>query len=351
MIKRILSILLIVGLTCCQGQDPVSNNTGTIQTENYTLVEVASHQNQWTGVAVSQSGRIFVNFPRWSDNTPISVAEINADGEAVAYPNEEMNNWQSYKPAEDYFVCVQSVFIDDQDFLWILDPGQRAQTGRTGAKLLKVDLTSNSIVQKILFDETIAQSTSYLNDIRVDTQNEIAYLTDSGVGAIIVIDLKTGISRRLLSGHTTTKAEQITLVINGNSFMQPINSDGLALDKTGGYLYYQALTGRTLYRIKTEHLNNSALSAAELENKIETVGQSGASDAIAFYDGWVYLTSIEENAIRKISPEGEIVVLVQDDRLEWPDSFSITADGEIYVTTSRIAFPPGNPYKIFKLLK
>lgn len=35
-----------------------------------------------------------------------------------------------------------------------------------------------------------------------------------------------------------------------------IASDGIALDTKNGYLYYHALTGHTLYRIKTSYLTD-----------------------------------------------------------------------------------------------
>jgi hypothetical protein len=56
------------------------------------LREVASFPDkQITGVGVStKSGRIFVNFPYWSDDHSISVAQI-ANGQPKAFPNDEWN--------------------------------------------------------------------------------------------------------------------------------------------------------------------------------------------------------------------------------------------------------------------
>src|SRR6266576_4991701 len=94
------------------------------------LQEVASFPNQQvTGVGVSQrSGRIFVNFPYWSDDQPLSVAEI-VNGQPRAFPDDEWNKYavertRGGEPGspESHFVCVQSVVVDDQDNLWILDP-------------------------------------------------------------------------------------------------------------------------------------------------------------------------------------------------------------------------------------
>ena len=93
---------------------------------------------------------------------------------------------------------------------------------------------------------------SYLNDIRVDTKSGYAYIIDSGLGAIVVINLKTGECRRTIAEHTSTKAVDIKLKIEGTEWNHQIHSDGIALDTKGEYLYYQALTGYSIYRIHTK---------------------------------------------------------------------------------------------------
>jgi hypothetical protein len=51
------------------------------------LQQVASFEHQVTGVTVSADGRIFVNFPRWTEDAPISVAEVTRDGQIKPYPD------------------------------------------------------------------------------------------------------------------------------------------------------------------------------------------------------------------------------------------------------------------------
>jgi hypothetical protein len=46
-------------------------------------------------------------------------------------------------------------------------------------------------------------------------RRQVAYLTDSGAGAIVVVDLAAGTGRRLLAGHPSTRSEEITLTIGG----------------------------------------------------------------------------------------------------------------------------------------
>src|SRR5436305_5783955 len=143
------------------------------------LEEVASFPNQQvTGVAVSKSGRIFVNFPDWSDDHTISVAEV-IDGKAKAFPSTDMNQ---PGPAGSHFLCVQSVYIDADDNLWILDPAapKMKEIVPGGPKLIKVDLKTNQVVQTIPFGEDVAPKRSYLNDVRIDTGSGTALITDSG---------------------------------------------------------------------------------------------------------------------------------------------------------------------------
>jgi sugar lactone lactonase YvrE len=52
--------------------------------------------------------------------------------------------------------------------------------------------------------------------------------------------------------------------------------------------------------------------------------------------GRLYLSALEENAIKIREPDGRIVTVVRDDRLRWPDSFAQAPDGTMYVTSSRI---------------
>jgi len=327
------------------------------------LQEVASFPDkQLTGVGVStKSGRIFVNFPYWSDDHSISVAEI-VDGQPKAFPDDE---WNKPGPATSHFVCVQSVVVDDQDNLWVLDPAapKMQEIVKGGPKLVKIDLATNQVVQTIPFGEDVAPKKSYLNDVRIDTRENTAFITESGRGAIIVVDLKSGKARRLLDGHASTQPEKdIKLVIDQQKKTPPqIASDGIALDAKNGYLYYHALTGHTLYRIKTTFLRDERLGKRELESKVENVGQTPAPDGmLEGLNGSVYLTDLENSAIVRWDPANKRVEqIVADKRLLWPDTLSWGPNGEMYVTASQIENMPRfnngkstrtEPYKLWKVI-
>jgi len=314
------------------------------------LQEVANFPDkQITGVGVStKSGRIFVNFPYWSDDHSISVAEI-VNGQPKVFPNDE---WNMLGPAGSHFVCVQSLVVDDQDNLWVLDPAapKMQEIVKDGPKLVKIDLATNQVVQTIPFGEDVAPKKSYLNDVRIDMRTNTGFITESANGAIIVVDLKSGKSRRLLDGHPSTQPEKdVKLVVDGKALIDQqkktppqIASDGIALDAKNGYLYYHALTGHTLYRIKTSFLTDEKLGKRELESKVENVGQTPAPDGmLEGADGSVYLTDLENSAVVRWDPARERVEqIIADKRLLWPDTLSWGPKGEMYVTASQIENMP-----------
>ncbi|HEY6839489.1 MAG TPA: hypothetical protein VI389_12150, partial [Geobacteraceae bacterium] len=94
------------------------------------IVEVAGFADQVTGVDVSRDGRVFVNFPRWTAPPRYSVAELLSDGTLKPFPDAAWNRWNasSDNPAA-HFICVQSVYADDADNLWILDPASPGFAG------------------------------------------------------------------------------------------------------------------------------------------------------------------------------------------------------------------------------
>src|SRR4051812_21243696 len=114
------------------------------------LQEVANFPSQQvTGVTVSKTGRVFVNLPDWGDEHPMSVAEI-VDGQPKAFPNDE---WNKQGDPKSHFVCVQSVVVDANDALWVLDPAAPKMKSivKNGPKLVKIDLKTNMVVQTIPF--------------------------------------------------------------------------------------------------------------------------------------------------------------------------------------------------------
>ena len=314
------------------------------------LQQVAHFEHQVTGVTVSRDGRIFVNFPRWTEDAPISVAEVTREGQIKPYPDEKWNSWRNAKKnqmsAGDHFVCVQSVVADALGNLWVVDPAAPATAPvvQGGPKLVRIDLETNKVAQVIHFDETVAPQGSDLNAVRFSPDGRHAYLTDAGAkGALVVVDLQNGRARRVLDGHPSTQPEKNVVVkTDGQELRRPdgrgveFAADSIALSPDGRTLYWKALTGRALYRITTDALVDPRLAEKDLEARVERVAETEPTDGL-WIDGRgrLYLSAIEQDAV-KVREGGRITTLVQDKRLRWPDTFSEGPDGTIYVTSSRI---------------
>lgn len=307
------------------------------------------------------NGTLVVNYPRWSEDVPISVAELDEAGRPTPFPDEAWNAWQKGDDPSNAWVCVQSVVIDDDGTLWVLDPGNLRDLGgliEGAPKLVAFRDDGDREPDRIIrFAPPSITPSSYLNDVRVDLRHGAAYLTDSGDGALLVVDLASGDARRLLDTHPSTHAEPVTLEVEGRPVLDPrgrplrIHADGIAL-ADDGWLYYQALTGRTLYRIPSAALRDESLDDEALAARVERVAEGGASDGLLWHDGRVWISALEHDAIRTVRPGTPgFQTVVTDPRLAWPDAFAVAPDGTVLVTTSQIHRQPSppEPYRIFRI--
>ena len=332
-----------------------------------------------TGVTVANDGRVFVNFPKWGDDVPYTVAEVK-DGKTLPYPDAAMNDYHAGDSQADKLVSVQSVVVDPTGKrLWILDTGSIGfgPVKPGGPKLIAVELATNRVTQKIVFPSDVALPASYLNDVRFDLRRGaqgMAFITDStssGSNAIIVVDLASGKSWRRLNDHPSTKpdpqfvpiveGEVLQLRLPGQSPMRfAVGSDGIAISPDGKILYYCPLTSRHLYSVSVDALADQSQSDSEVAATVKDLGEKGgASDGLeSDAQGRVYLSDYEHDAIRRRTSDGAIDTLVHDPRVLWPDTLSLAADGYLYFTANQIERQPSfhngrdlrkKPYVLFRV--
>lgn len=323
------------------------------------IEKVASFDHQVTGVAVSEDGRIFVNFPRWFEDAPVSLAELSKDGKIRPYPDAEWNSYRNAAPKEPgtHFVCVQAETADGKGHLWVVDPAAPA-TGFIvpgGPKLVEIDLKTDKVIDRYAFGGDVAPQGSYLNDVRLSPDGRYAYMTDSGAqGALVVLDLQTRRARRVLDGASPTQVDKdVEVVIDGKKIQTAdgrgveFAADSISLDPKGEFLYFQPLTGKTLYRIPTAALQDATLAPDQVAAKVETVSASEPNDGLwQDRSGKLYFTAVQKGAIETGEPGAkERHTLVKDPRLVWPDTFAEGPDATLYVTNSAIQNSPRyNPH-------
>ena len=294
-------------------------------------------------LAIGPNGRMFMSVHEFY-GPELRVVEVSPDGSTTPYPTED---W-ARAPAEDGngLNGVLGLRVDREGILWMLDGQGEDQTGRV--------VGWNTVTEELhaihYIGAPIARPFSFLNDLAVDRENEAIYISDTANhvdSAIIVIDLETGRSRRVLEGSPYTAAEDIPMIIDGREVLlggnpAMIGVNPITVDPTNTWVYFAPMTATSMYRIRTADLLDESLSDAELEARVERYGDKPISDGSTVdAAGNVYITAMTDNAIGVTRPDGRYEVLFQsDEALPWPDGFSIGADGFVYATINELHRSP-----------
>jgi len=367
-----LVAMALVSLAACDKSTNQANtkSESEISKQNQSqLEEVFSDSTyQLTGVAVAKDNRVFVNYPYWLDNHSYSVVEVK-DGKPMPYPNAEWNSFKKGEDGQNKFVTVQSVVTDDKGFLWVVDAAGigLGKVYQHSAKVLKIDLATNKIEKIYRFPENVVGEDVYINDIRIDNRNGFAYLTNSNTGGIVVLNIKSGESRLVLTNSPSVKSDAAyhfsplgTELKKGDGSLLKVNSDGIALTPDNQYVYYKPLSDNRLYRIKTDLLRDFKTPENVLEKNVEDLGKFITTDGMIFdKNGNLYFGDLEKSSIVKITPGLKMQTIVQDkEKLIWPDSYSISDDGYLYISNSQIQlmswFHNGKeqfekPFKVYRI--
>lgn len=329
-----------------------------------------------TGLTLSADGRMFLFMPRFDETTVFTAGEVFPDGRVVPYPSEAANRLDPARPAETLFHVPNGVF-DASSRLWLLDAGLMASSGEPvpgAAKLVCIDPATNAILRTIPL-QSVVTKTSSLNDLRVDVRpgREAAYITDqgqTGAGALIAVDLASGRAARRLADHASTQSVPgILKIVEGRVLLKreadgttsPIKggANGIALSPDGARLYYTPLMSRRLYAVETAALLDAGKDDAAVAETVTDLGEKGLTGGLAADSGdRIHLSLQEFNGIGRRDPDGRIEVIATDPRLIWPDTFWITADGWLYLSSAQANRRPEHnggidrqepPYAIFRM--
>lgn len=298
-------------------------------------------------IAVSPSGRVFISQHQFYD-PDYQVVEVMGDGSTRPFPNAD---WSAILGADGVGLqAVLGIRASTDGVLWMLDNGSKPP------RLVGWDLNADTVHQIVAIPSSASVPGSFLNDFAVDLAHNAIYIADFAdapdKAAIIVVDLASGKARRVLQGDRSTRPEDVPLVVDGRR-IRLHKADGIETEARVGvnpitidveyqWVYYGAMNGTALWRVRTVDLMNSELSRAELSARVERFGDKPVSDGISIdEDGGVYVTDLAANGIGVVNAEGHYRLLVQDpQKLNWPDGMSGGPNGRMFVTVNQLHRSP-----------
>jgi sugar lactone lactonase YvrE len=311
-------------------------NKPNARSQTSPKLEVVTELSQAPGnIALHSENRIFLSLhqffqPEWR------VVEAFPNGELLPFPNKAWSQGNSpHRVALDAVLGIQA---DANDIVWMLDNGLR--NGST-PKLVGWDSQRDRLVKIIYLPSPITPENAFVNDLAIDANINYIYIADPAGGdnaALIVINTRTGMARRVLEGHQSVVPEDVELVIDGEpvqrqlpdgSVVKPkVGVNPIALDAAGEWLYFGPMHGTSMYRIRTTDLRDTNLSEEQLAARVERYSDKPICDGIAMdAAGNIYLGDLAENAIGVITSDRTYKILFRDDeQLSWIDAFSLGND-------------------------
>ena len=310
---------------------------------------IATCDYQWEGVAVSPSGRVFVCFPSWGNHPNYHVGELL---NGTVYPYYELEDHAS-------FGCVQSVYSDGSETLWVLDAGTRPNENAapSDAKLLMVNLMRNEISQTYTIPTDALQPDSLLNDVRIDNTRGVAYITDSGHGGVLVLDLATGDAWRALTDIPEVRANIQAIYFPNGLYTNLAHTDGLELDAEKKRLFFSSLGSDILYSVPTAALLDRSLTVADRQKQIKAINvQNVPADGMVRRDDALYMGALSSEGVWEfyldevnVAESGSILNLGKD--IRWASSFALGPNNVVYFTTSANNYPRSEqpPYELYRM--
>lgn len=337
-----------VALSACGTKASSATNATPAATDPELQLTVAAG-SPWMAnqVALTSKNVMFLGLPRFPghETTP-SVVRRQPDGTMAPFPGNSWNEWKAGDDGQNAFVYVNSVHIFADDTVWCVDQGglrpdsspPELATPKPGAqKIVQFDPDTGNVLNVLRFGADILPPGAQMNDVRI--HGSLAYVTDSGLGGLIVHDLSTGKTLRRLSGYKemlaapTTTTTTTTAPPSGttqNKHKTP-KSDMIEVSQDGAWIYWAPPPG-PLRRIKTDLLRDESIPDAELATHVEHVADIPTSGGCTMDTlGNFYLSDLGNKRIVLLSPSGQKVVLASNPDLVSPDGSFIGADRRLYV--------------------
>lgn len=266
-------------------------------------------------LAITKSGRLFASMtPLVSPKTKVFELNVNGKNSGVAYPNA------AYAEGDNSVLkAVVGIRADSKDNLYILDMGAK--------QFVIWDTKLEKLIKKIPLPKEVLVPTSFLQDFAIDEKHNRLIIADMSQGdlksipllpAFIVIDIETGIAKRMAQGHPSMLPE-----VEGGYALNPI-----VIDTKFEYVYFGALNARTIYRVPAASFDDEET----LKSSIEKYGTKSFCDGIAIdANNNIYVTNLEKSEIGVYNKkDGFKTFATLPEGQSWPDGLYVGNDGYLY---------------------
>ncbi len=357
-----VALVLVFSITAAQAIFPFSKRDDK-ELEESTPTPVSPG-----GMTITPQGEYIISAHQFFKGSLYKVMrQDRKTGQWLPFPNLEMNTGQSRLANLD---AVLGLECDEDGVVWMLDNGR---DGEKAVKIVAWDTKENQLKRVIELQQQALVGTSFVNDLALDPEEPFIYISDPASGddaGIIVVDLRTGVSRRVLGGSFYVRPENIALEMEGKEVaakkpdgsseqaMRGVNP--IAVDGKGRWLYFGAMNSQILYRVPTRQLRDARLSDKDLN--VEQYSPKPICDSISIdSEGNIYFGDIQAGAIsysKADAPAGKkYQVLVDDPRIIWPDGLCFGTDGKLHFFSSQLnrsnvyngKAAPLAPFQIFKI--
>ena len=316
------------------------------------------------GITQMPNGQLIIGYHPFYGPPKVQVALLNADHKSTTpYPSAE---WQSCKNADgtwktEFNRCIDWVLglhTDANGILWLLDSAKSTDkaAGRPAGlvpKLVAWDTKTNQLSRIIPITGDATLTESQHNDFVVDLKHNVIVDADEAIGensngvgdkaALVVVDLATGSSRRLLQGHPSVMPSADPIKWDqgqrtAGTFKLGVGVDGIALDSKSEWLYYGPLSSYKIYRIRMTDLLDKSLTPAQLGAKVETYADKPFNGGLSIDTrNNLYLTEVGERAIGVIPPDTRTYArMVSAPGMVWPDGVTFNSDGYMYTGAAQL---------------
>ena len=312
-----------------------------------TLRLVTESDYQWTGVAVSSGGRIFLSFPTFSEFPSFHLAELKG-GVPVSLLD---------RSSDSEIANLTGIFMDGRDRLWALDAGMAARGGLSyrQPKILCISIRDHRIQRSFPIPQELSGAASRYADLRIDLERNCAYVTDGGMARLVTVDLSSGKAWVALD-ETVSELRASAAFISypaGNFVPEAPHLNGLTLSEDGSLLYFTPLISTRIYSIPTSALADPALTVAQRRRLIRTVATDlSPSAGMVARGGKLYTGDLRNSRILSTDLRtGKTSALPLPSRFNWADDFASDSTGGIWFTESESNIPVEmrRSYRLYRL--